>query len=105
VASGPEGDVAVLTDAKGGYQFRALPIGNYTVRFHRNEVLAEREATVSVDKVVRVNMRLPAVPAQVEIRCRGLQLRPSTWDRRASAPPSAPISSMAFPTAGPTWRR
>jgi hypothetical protein len=67
VASGPEGDVAVFTDAKGGYQLRALPIGNYTVRFHRDEVLAERAATVSVDKVVRVNMRLPAVPAQVEI--------------------------------------
>jgi Carboxypeptidase regulatory-like domain len=67
VASGPEGDVAALTDGKGGYQLRALPIGHYTVRFHRNEVLAEREATVSVDKVVRVNMRLPAVPAQVEV--------------------------------------
>ncbi|HEY5283019.1 MAG TPA: TonB-dependent receptor, partial [Polyangia bacterium] len=66
VASGPEGDLAALTDAKGNYEFRALPIGRYTVRFHRNEVLAEREATVSVDKTVRVNMRLPAVPAEVE---------------------------------------
>jgi protocatechuate 3,4-dioxygenase beta subunit len=50
VASGPEGDLAALTDAKGLYQFSALPIGRYVVRFHRNEVLAEREATVSVDK-------------------------------------------------------
>ena len=66
IASGPEGDLAVLTDAKGSFQFRALPIGRYTVRFHRNEVLAEREATVSVDKTVRVNMRLPAVPAEIE---------------------------------------
>jgi hypothetical protein len=66
VASGPEGDVAALTDAKGIYQFHALPLGRYTVRFHRNEVLAEREATVSVDKTVRVNMRLPAVPAEVQ---------------------------------------
>jgi hypothetical protein len=66
VASGPEGDVAALTDAKGLYQFRALPIGSYTIRFHRDEVLAEREAMVSVDKTVRVNMRLPAVPAEVE---------------------------------------
>ena len=66
VASGPEGDMAALTDAKGLYQFSALPIGQYTVRFHRNEVLAEREATVSVDKTVRVNMRLPAVPAEVQ---------------------------------------
>ena len=67
VASGPEGDVAVLTDAKGGYQLRALPLGHYTIRFHRDEVLAEREAVVSVDKVVRVNIRLPAVPEQVEV--------------------------------------
>jgi len=67
VASGPEGDVAALTDGKGGYLLSALPIGHYTIRFHRNEVLAEREAVVSVDKVVRVNMRLPAVPEQVEV--------------------------------------
>jgi hypothetical protein len=67
VASGPEGDVAVLTDAKGGYQLGALPIGHYTLRFHRDEVLAEREATVSIDQMVRVNIRLPAVPAQVEV--------------------------------------
>lgn len=66
VASGPEGDLATLTDAKGIYQFHALPIGNYMVRFHRGDVLAEREATASVDKTVRVNMRLPAVPAEVE---------------------------------------
>jgi hypothetical protein len=66
VAAGPEGDLTTLTDQKGGYQFVALPIGRYTIRFHRNDVLAEREATVSVDKTVRVNMRLPAVPAEAE---------------------------------------
>ncbi len=65
IASGPEGDRAAFTDAKGGYQFRALPIGKYTVRFHRGDVLGEREATVSVDKVMRVNMRLPALPDEV----------------------------------------
>src|SRR5512145_1293708 len=61
VASGPEGDVAVVTDSKGNYQFHALPIGRYTLRFHRNEVMAEREAPVSVDKTLRMNIRLPAV--------------------------------------------
>ncbi len=66
VASGPEGDLSALTDAKGLYQFRALPIGSYTIRFRRGEVLVEREATVSVDKVMRVNMRLPALPDEVE---------------------------------------
>ena len=66
VASGPEGDLATFTDQKGSYQFAALPIGRYTIRFHRNDVLAERDATVSVDKTVRVNMRLPAVPAEAE---------------------------------------
>jgi hypothetical protein len=65
VASGPEGDVASLTDAKGVYQFHSLPLGRYTIRFHRNDVLAEREANVSVDKIVRVNMRLPARPSEV----------------------------------------
>jgi hypothetical protein len=66
IASGPEGDVATLTDAKGNYQFLGLPIGRYAIRFHRNEVLAEREATVGVDKTVRVNIRLPAVPAETQ---------------------------------------
>lgn len=64
IASGPEGDTATLTDAKGNYQLRALPVGHYTVRFHRNEVFAERDATVGVDKTVRVNIRLPAVPSE-----------------------------------------
>jgi hypothetical protein len=66
IAAGPEGDVATLTDGKGNYQFLGLPIGRYTIRFHRNEVLAEREATVGVDKTVRVNIRLPAVPAETQ---------------------------------------
>jgi hypothetical protein len=66
VASGPEGDVAMLTDAKGNYRFLALPIGHYAIRFHRNEVLAERDATVGVDKTVRVNIRLPAVPSETQ---------------------------------------
>lgn len=88
VASGPEGDTAALTDAKGGYQFRALPIGRYTVRFHRNDVLAEREATVSVDQTVRVNMRLPAVPAQVEV---------------VAAPYSAPAIDVGSSRIGTTF--
>jgi hypothetical protein len=88
VASGPEGDTAALTDAKGSYQFRALPIGRYTIRFHRNEVLAEREATVSVDQTVRVNMRLPAVPAQVEV---------------VAAPYSAPAIDVGSSRIGATF--
>jgi hypothetical protein len=66
IASGPEGDVATSTDAKGSYQLLGLPIGRYTIRFHRDEVLAEREAIVGVDKTVRVNIRLPAVPAETQ---------------------------------------
>lgn len=66
IASGPEGDVAALTDAKGAYRFEALPIGHYTMRFHRDQVLAERETTVGVDKIVRLNIRLPAVPSETE---------------------------------------
>jgi len=66
VASGPTGEVTAVTDGRGGYQFLALPIGRYAIRFQRGEVFAEREATISVDKTVRVNMRMPAVAAQVE---------------------------------------
>lgn len=66
IATGPEGDTAAITDSKGNYQLRALPIGSYAIRFLRNEVQAEREARVSVDKTVRVNMRMPAVPGETE---------------------------------------
>jgi hypothetical protein len=66
VASGPEGDTATFTDAHGNYQLRALPIGHYTLRFHRDDVLAERDAMVGVDKIVRVNIRLPAVPSETQ---------------------------------------
>jgi hypothetical protein len=62
-AAGPEGELSAVTDARGAYQFLALPVGYYDVRFQRGEVLAERGATVSVDKKVRINMRLPALPA------------------------------------------
>lgn len=66
IAVGPEGDVATLTDAKGNYHFHALPIGRYTLRFHRNDVLAERATTVGVDKTVRLNIRLPAAPSETQ---------------------------------------
>ncbi len=66
VAVGPEGDVTTLTDAQGNYQFRALPIGRYSVRFQRNDVLAERETTVGVDKTVRLNIRLPATASETQ---------------------------------------
>lgn len=66
IASGPEGDLATVTDARGNYQLRALPIGPYTVRFHRREVLAERSAMVGVDKTVRLNIRLPAEPLETQ---------------------------------------
>jgi hypothetical protein len=64
IAGGPEGDTATITDGKGNYELRALPIGAYVMRFHRNDVVTERPARVSVDKTVRVNMRMPAVPGE-----------------------------------------
>jgi hypothetical protein len=88
IASGPEGDTATLTDAKGNYQLRALPIGHYTLRFHRNEVLAEREATVGVDKTIRVNIRMPAVPAETQATV-------------AAAPPAVDVGSSRI---GATFR-
>lgn len=67
VASGPEGDMAGTTDGEGRYALHGLPIGNYTVRFHRKEVSIERSASVSVDKVVRVNVALPALMQSTEV--------------------------------------
>jgi len=66
IAVGPEGDTATITDGKGNYEFRALPIGSYIMRFHRNDVVTERPARVSVDKTVRVNMRMPAVSGETQ---------------------------------------
>jgi hypothetical protein len=65
-AVGPEGELSIATDAQGQYQFLSLPVGHYDVRFRRDEVIAERGTSVSVDKTVRINMRLPAAPAQME---------------------------------------
>jgi len=58
VASGPQGDQTVLTDAKGQYQLRDLPIGAYLVRFSRGEVSIESSATVLMDQTVTVNAHL-----------------------------------------------
>jgi hypothetical protein len=66
VASGPQGDQAVLTDAKGQYELRALPIGEYLVRFFRGAVAIEQSATVLIDQTVRVNARLPSAPEAVQ---------------------------------------
>jgi len=89
IASGPEGDVATLTDAKGNYQLRALSIGRYTVRFHRNDVLAEREATVGVDKTVRLNIRLPAAASETQA---------------VVAPSAAPVIDVGSSRVGATFR-
>ncbi len=66
VASGPQGDQAVLTDAKGQYELRGLPIGDYLVRFFRGAVAIEHSATVLMDQTVRVNARLPSAPEAVQ---------------------------------------
>jgi hypothetical protein len=66
VASGPQGDQSMLTDGKGQYAFRTLPIGDYMVRFFRGTVAIEQEATVSLDQTVKVNARMPAAPESVK---------------------------------------
>jgi hypothetical protein len=58
VAAGPQGEQAMLTDARGQYAFRDLPIGEYMVRFFRGDVAIEEMATVSIDQTVRVNARM-----------------------------------------------
>jgi hypothetical protein len=66
VASGPQGEQAALTDAKGQYELRGLPIGDYLVRFFRGAVAIELSATVLLDQTVRVNARLPSAPEAVQ---------------------------------------
>ncbi|MGC9983464.1 MAG: TonB-dependent receptor [Polyangia bacterium] len=66
VASGPQGDQAILTDAKGQYELRGLAIGDYLVRFFRGAVAIEHSAKVLMDQTVRVNARLPAAPEAVQ---------------------------------------
>ena len=66
VASGPQGDQAALTDAKGQYELRGLAIGDYVVRFFRGAVAIEHSATVLMDQTVRVNARLSSAPEAVQ---------------------------------------
>jgi hypothetical protein len=66
VASGPQGEQAALTDGKGQYELRGLPIGDYLVRFFRGVVAIEHSATVLMDQTVRVNARLPSAPEAVQ---------------------------------------
>jgi hypothetical protein len=65
VVSGPQGDQAALTDAKGQYELRGLPIGDYLVRFFRGSVAIEHSATVLMDQTVKVNARLPSAPEAI----------------------------------------
>jgi Carboxypeptidase regulatory-like domain len=65
VVSGPQGDQAALTDAKGQYELRGLPIGDYVVRFFRGSVAIEHSATVLMDQTVMVNARLPSAPEAI----------------------------------------
>jgi hypothetical protein len=62
VVAGPQGEQAMLTDAKGQYAFRDLPIGDYVVHFFRGDVALEELATVSIDQTVRVNARIRVTP-------------------------------------------
>lgn len=66
VASGPQGDQSVLTDAKGQYELRDLPIGAYLVRFVRGAVAIEYSAMVLMDQTVRVNAGLRSSPQGME---------------------------------------
>ena len=66
VASGPQGDQSVLTDGKGQYALRDLPIGAYLVRFVRGAVAIEYSATVLMDQTVRVNAGLRSSPQGME---------------------------------------
>lgn len=62
---GPQGDQGAVTGEDGAYEFAALPLGNYVVRFYYGDVAVEQpEVVVSVDKTVRVNARMPAAAVE-----------------------------------------
>ena len=62
---GPQGDQGAVTGEDGGYEFTALPLGRYVVRFYFGDVAVEQpEVLVSVDKTVRVNARMPAAAVE-----------------------------------------
>jgi len=57
---GPQGDQGAVTGEDGSYEFTALPLGRYVVRFYYGDVAVEQpEVLISVDKKVRVNARMP----------------------------------------------
>jgi hypothetical protein len=62
---GPQGEQGTVTGEDGAYEFTALPLGRYMVRFYYGDVAVEQpEVAVSVDKKVRVNARMPAVAVE-----------------------------------------
>jgi outer membrane receptor protein involved in Fe transport len=62
---GPQGDQGTVTGQDGSYEFTALPLGHYMVRFYYGDVALEQpEVVVSVDKTVRVNARMPAAAVE-----------------------------------------
>jgi len=62
---GPQGDQGAVTGEDGSYEFTALPLGRYVVRFYYGDVSVEQpEVAVSVDKRVRVNARMPAAAVE-----------------------------------------
>jgi Carboxypeptidase regulatory-like domain/TonB dependent receptor-like, beta-barrel/TonB-dependent Receptor Plug Domain len=65
VLQGPQGQQAAVTTDDGSYEFTALPLGPYVVHFYYGDVALEQpRVTVSVDKTVRVNARMPAAAVQ-----------------------------------------
>jgi hypothetical protein len=65
VLQGPQGEQTVVSADDGSYEFTALPLGPYVVRFYYGDAeLEQPQVTVSVDKTVRVNARMPAANVQ-----------------------------------------
>jgi hypothetical protein len=67
IVQGPQGEDATLTSDKGEYNFTALPVGTYTVRFYAANTAVQVEqqgVAVSAERMVRINAKIASAAQQ-----------------------------------------
>jgi hypothetical protein len=67
IVQGPQGEDATLTNDKGEYNFTALPVGTYTIRFYAANTAVQVEqqgVVVAAEKTVRVSAKIAGAAQQ-----------------------------------------